>query len=152
VPSLRQVLQRDRALLTRSALAGLVRTLRTHDLALGVPTGRDAAADLIARNGHLLVLGRVVTTTRNGPPQEALDAVGPLTWQGWNLAERAAELQLEPHLWFACTKAPGGDAVRFLEAHDYSVSWVDRDRMEFGPRTRLRWQPGAADESLAWGA
>jgi hypothetical protein len=140
VPSLRQAITKNKALLDEPTFAGLVRTLRALDLALGIPNRRDGDADLVARNGTVLVVGRVVDGAQAATPNRVLDEVGATGWCGWSLAERAPELDLEPHLWFACTRQPTARLIAFMEDQGDSISWFQGGRVELGPRTRLRWQ------------
>jgi hypothetical protein len=152
VPSLRQAMQRSKTILDEPTFAGLVRTLRALDLALGVPGRSDGDADLVARNGNVLIVGRVVDGAQAATPTRVLDEIGSTAWCGWSLAERAPDLDLEPHLWFACTRQPSAKLIAFTEDQGDSISWIQNGRVELGPRTRLRWQAEAADFRVARGA
>jgi hypothetical protein len=78
-------------------------------------------------------------------PVQALRSAGVLAWNAWSLAQRVPGLNLEPIVWFACRKAPSADVVRFLEYQGHFVSWLQNGQIEFGPRTRLRWQSRAGE-------
>ena len=145
VLSLRQALTRQRSLLDQPALAALVRTLRSQDLAVGVTTEPDGVARIVGLKGNVLLVGHAVPASHAAVPTEVLRSVGTLAWCGWSLAQRAPKPGLEVHLLFACKKAPSADLVRFLEDQSHLVLWIQGARVDFGPRTRLRWQAGVPE-------
>ncbi len=140
VPPMRRVLRDRAALLDEPSLAALVRTLRAQDLALGVLSTRETGPMIVGRGELQLVVGGLVSGGSAIVPVQALRAAGVLAWNAWSLAQRVPGLELEPIVWFACRKAPNADVVRFLEYQGHSVSWLQNGQIEFGPRTRLRWQ------------
>ncbi len=143
IPSLREVMSRRRTL-HDPTFGALIRTFRLHDLALGLPGPKDGTADLVARNGTTLIVAQVLDLGRGAVPRTLLDAIGPLTWCGWQLTGRAPELALEPLLWFACRQVPDPGVVRFLEDQGCMVSWHRGDDLELGPRTLTRWHGQSA--------
>jgi hypothetical protein len=150
VSSLRHALTREPSLLDPPALGALVRTLRSQDLAVGVSTEPDGVARIVGLNGKLLVMGLAVPGSQAAVPSDVIRSVGMLVWSGWSLAQHAPNLGLEPHLFLACKKAPSVELVRFLEDQHHLVLWVHGEQIDFGPRTRLRWQSGlGANRSLA---
>ena len=142
VSSLRHTLTRQPSLLDQPALGALVRTLRSQDLAVGVATEPDGVARIVGLNGKLLVVGLAVPGSQAAVPRDVVRSVGMLVWSGWSLAQRAPTLGLEPHLFLACKKAPSVELVRFLEGQHHLVLWVHGAQVDFGLRTRLRWQSG----------
>lgn len=142
VPPLRQTLARQPTLLDPAALRGLVRTLRSQDLAVGVLTEPDGVARVVGLAANVLVIGQAVPGSQSAAPTEVLRALGTLAWAGWSLAEGAPKLGLDVHVFLACRAAPSVDLVRFLEDQDHLVLWVNGPHVEFGPRTRLRWNSG----------
>lgn len=141
VPSLRQFVAGQPGLLDDPGLATLVRTLRSHDLGVGICAEPGQGLFTVGIDGDLLVVGQVLKTGRATQPAPAvLRAVGTLAWCGWALAERAPKLDLQPHSWLVFKSAPSADLLRFLEDGEHSVTWVQGNQVDLGPRTRLRWQ------------
>ena len=152
VATWRQTLTRQPGLLDQAALGALARALRTQDLAVGVTTEPDGVARVVGLNGSTLVVGAAVPGSRAALPADVLRPLGTLAWSGWSLAQRAPKLDLEPHLFVACKSAPSVELVRFLEDQHHLVLWVHGAQVDFGPRTRLRWQSGLhASRPLAAG-
>jgi hypothetical protein len=145
VPTLRPAVQSRPALLDDPSLAALVRVLRAQDLALGVLTTRETGPMIVGRGDSQLVVGSLVSGGSATMPVQALRSAGVLAWNAWSLAQRVSGLDLEPIVWFACRKPPSADVVRFLEYQGHSVSWLQNGQIEFGPRTRLRWQSRQGD-------
>lgn len=145
VPSMRPVLQNRPSLLDEPSLAALVRVLRSQDLDLGVLSTRETGPVIVGRGDAQLVVGGLVIGGSATMPVQALRAAGVLAWSAWSLAQRVPGLDLEPIVWFAYRKAPSADVVRFLEYQGHSVSWLQNGQIEFGPRTRLRWQSRQGD-------
>jgi hypothetical protein len=145
VPSLRHTLTRRPSLLDPPALGALVRTLRSRDLAVGVDTEPDGGPRIVGLNGKVVVVGVAVPGSQAAVPSDVVRSVGMLVWSGWSIAQRAPRRGLEPHLFVACKKAPSVELVRFLEDQHHLVLWVRGDQIDFGPRTRLRWQSGLGE-------
>jgi hypothetical protein len=59
----------------------------------------------------------------------------------------APRLGLVAHAFVACKRAPSVELVRFLEDQDHLVLWVHDAQVDFGRRTRLRWQSGLRDDT-----
>lgn len=139
VPTLRRVIARRPALLNDPSLAGLVRTLRTFDCAVGVHT-EGTASYLVGLGERRLVVGCLVRGGQAAQPTPAvLRTIAAVGWRAWSLKEQLAAPTLEPNEWFAFSRVPHPHLVRFLEDADHSVSWFQGGQMELGPRTRLRW-------------
>jgi hypothetical protein len=142
VSTLRHTLARQPSLLDPPALGALVRTLRSQDLAVGVDAEPDGVARIVGLNGTSLVIGQAVPGSQAAVPADVVRSLGMLVWSGWSLAQRAPKLGLEPHVFLACKKPPSVELVRFLEDQHHLVLWVHGTQVDFGPRTRLRWQSG----------
>jgi hypothetical protein len=139
VPTLRRVIARRPTLLNDPSLAGLVRTLRAFDCAVGVQSEGNASY-LVGLGERRLVVGCLVRGGQVAQPTPAvLRTIAAVGWRAWSLKEQLGAATLEPNEWFAFSRAPHPHLVRFLEDGDRSVSWFQGGQMELGPRTRLRW-------------
>jgi len=138
VRSIRQALVRQPTLLDDRTTGALVRTLRTRDLALGVPAA-STGASVVACDDRVVVVARVVPGSKAIVPRQVLASTGILAWYARSLALHDHGLRLEPSVWFAFKSPPPADLLHFLEERHDSVSWTDGERMEFGPRTKQWW-------------
>jgi len=140
VPTLRQVIARRTSLLADPSLAGLVRTLRSFDFAVGVHTERTSGSYLVGLGEHRLVVGCLIRGGQSAQPTPSvLRTIASVGWRAWSLKEHLSDAPVEANQWFAFSRVPHPHLVRFLEEGDHSVSWLQGGQMELGPRTRLRW-------------
>jgi hypothetical protein len=140
VPTLRRVAGRRASLLNDPSLAGLVRTLRSLDFAVGVHAESATTSFLVGLGERRLVVGCLVRGGQTAQPTPAvLRTIAAVGWRAWSLKEQLPAASLEADQWFAFSRVPHPQLVRFLEAGDHSVSWFQGGHMELGPRTRLRW-------------
>lgn len=139
VPTLREVAMRHRDRLDDATVAATVRALRSRDLAVGLPTGKTRAADVVARNGDRLVVCRIVREFGDRGRRTVLESLGGLAWYGRSLADAAPRLGLRPDLWLVFTQAPSDDLVRFLEDEGRSVAWQEGAELRLSAATMQRW-------------
>jgi hypothetical protein len=133
VPTLRRVIARRPALLNDSSLAGLVRMLRTFDCAVGVRAEGNASY-LVGLGEQRLVVGCLVRGGQGAQPTPAvLRTIAAVGWRAWSLQEQLVAATLEANEWFAFSRVPHPQLVRFHEDRDHSVSWFQGGQMELGP-------------------
>ncbi|HEV2309634.1 MAG TPA: hypothetical protein VGU73_03870 [Acidimicrobiia bacterium] len=150
VPTLRRVIGRRASLLSDPSVAGLVRTLRAFDFAVGVHAESTSSSFLVGLGEGRLVVGCLVRGGQSAQPTPAvLRTIAAVGWRVWSLKEQAASTSLETSQWFAFSRVPHPQLVRFLEEGDHSVSWSQGGHVELGPRTRLRWGAPASRHRAA---
>ena len=124
---------------TTRASPGSCARCASFDFAIGVRTEGNASY-LVGLGERRLVVGCLVRGGQDAQPTPAvLRTIAAVGWRAWSLKEQLGAATLEPNEWFAFSRAPHPQLVRFLEDGDRSVSWFQGGQMELGPRTRLRW-------------